>query len=212
MRYKKAFAKKFVLPVNYEEVKFFKSSKSNSLYHIFIPRNSGNHKSICGFSLKKTSEVTEPDIIAEICAKCLKGQYSFYEQDLPFDTQLWVDYFNDLTLVESQLNKNHKGFVDEIEISDIIQKQLDYEIMSLNVQNEIKQCNHVYLVYIMRYNNLTSLECHNCQQDIALIDCICDDPMTIDFVDTDANGNELQRDMFCMRCNGYLLRDINQFL
>ncbi len=205
--YKKAFESKFVLPVNTDKVRFYRSSSVNALNHIFIPRREGDHRSICGFSLKNTFEVNEPEVISDICTKCLKGKYAVDEPDLPFNTELWVDYFNDLTREDS-----YKDIYEDLEINEIIQKQLDYEILSLNIQNEIAQCNHAYLHYVMRYNELDSIACHNCDRNISNISCECDDPITIDFVDTSQSGQEVQRDIFCMKCNSYLLKDINRYL
>lgn len=208
MLYKKAYASKFILPIREVQVIFFKSRHAYAVTHIKIPRISGENRSICGFHLGKSELAETPEIIADLCVKCLKGQYNYFEQDLPFDTSLWVDYFNDITKLEDTPRIDKFGF----DVADFIERQLDYELQSIRIQNEIKRCNHVHLVYLMRYNNLLTLECHNCQQEIGSQYCSCDDPMTIDFVDTTEDGIETGRDAFCMNCNGYLVRDVDKFL
>ncbi|MCY3412883.1 MAG: hypothetical protein INQ03_14695 [Candidatus Heimdallarchaeota archaeon] len=203
MSYKKKFAEKFILPIENDDVLFYKSD--SSLIHIFVPRQSGSHKSVCGLHLKNTFEVTEPAIVADVCAKCLKDQYAF-DQASPFYTALWVELFNDYT------SDGTKRSNPEVDLDEILQSQLDYELLSIQVQNEIRQCNHAFLQYLMRYNSLTKLECHNCQQEISQMHCDCVDPMLIDFVDMDDSGEEVKRDAFCMRCNGYLIRDVDKLL
>ena len=191
MGYRRNYEEKYHLPISTKQVNFFNTR--SSLIHIIIPRKSGLKQSICGIKAGNQIGIEEPILISDVCQKCSKFSNEFTDDDL-WLTKEWVQYFN--TYVSDVMDK-------EVTQS-IIPNRSHYRSLFTRIQNEIQQCNHVYLLYLMRHNKIYSLQCHNCQELIIPTDCRCEIPYSIDFIDTD--GVRTNKESFCMICYGFVAK------
>ena len=188
MGYRRTYEKKYNLPISSKQVSFFHTR--SSLIHIIIPRKSGMKQSICGIKADRKITLDEPILKSDVCIKCSKFTNEVTDDDL-WLTQDWVEYFNSYV----------SDIMDRVNPSKMSNRLL-YRSLFTKVQNEIQKCNHVYLLYLMRYNKIYSLQCHNCKEIIIPMDCRCEIPYSIDFVDTD--GVSTHKDTFCMICYGFV--------
>lgn len=188
MGYRRTYEKKYHLPISTKQVSFFHTR--SSLIHIIIPRKSGLKQSICGIKADSKLALDDPILISDVCIKCSKFAIAITDDDL-WLTQEWVEYFNSYV----------SDIMDSVNPSKI-SNMLIYRSLFTRVQNEIQKCNHVYILYLMRHNKIFSLQCHNCQEIIIPMDCSCEIPYSIDFVDTD--GVSARKETFCMICYGFV--------
>ncbi len=191
MGYRRIYDKKYNLPISTRQVSFIHTN--SSLIHIIIPRKSGLKQSICGIKAESQQEIEEPILISDVCQKCSKFSIDFKNDDL-WLTREWVEYFNSYV----------SDIMDREVIHSKITNRSHYRSLFTRIQNEIQQCNHVYLLYLMRHNKIYSLQCHNCQELIIPTDCICEIPYSIDFVDND--GDRTYKETFCMICYGFVAK------